>query len=200
MQSLGGIVDVCRVVVTLHHLMGLEFSLLNQMNSKFGVRKAKRVGLFAHTKVTVTCEWLAGHCHSNLTHFIKVIMTWTIWFFTVIALVGIKLYLVKADSCNQVAWQCSHSYQKATSDQMLVPVSRNVNMVSSWSCIPGKWFIAWVSRESCVIAALMVMDVLKPVSPYLLLGNSHGQRGDHKIGNSCIWMILGIHTWLIGLL
>ena len=53
----GGMEDVCRVVVTMHDLMGLGFSLSNQINAKFWVRKPKRVGLFAHTKVTVTCEW-----------------------------------------------------------------------------------------------------------------------------------------------
>ena len=54
----GGMEDVCRVVVAMHDLMGVEFSLSNQMNAMFGVRKPKRVGLFVHTKVTMTCEWL----------------------------------------------------------------------------------------------------------------------------------------------
>ena len=31
----GGMEDVCRVVITVHDPVGLEFSLLNQMNAKF---------------------------------------------------------------------------------------------------------------------------------------------------------------------
>ena len=57
MQSLGGMEDVCRVVITMYVPMGLEFSLLNQMNAKIWVGKPKRVGLFTHTMVTMTCEW-----------------------------------------------------------------------------------------------------------------------------------------------
>ena len=82
-----GMEYVCRVVVNVHDPVGLEFSLSNQMNAMFWVRKPEKVGLFTHTKVTVTCEW-------------PVAVTWSLhislrsllpkqWLLTVIALIGI---------------------------------------------------------------------------------------------------------------
>ena len=47
---------VCRVVITVHNLMGLEFSLLTQWMPGFE-GKPSGVGLFSHTKATMTCAW-----------------------------------------------------------------------------------------------------------------------------------------------
>ena len=98
--SQGGMEDVYRLFVNVYNPMGgLEFSLSNQMNAMFWVRKPKRVGLFALPEVTVTCE-VASHSDVEFTHFIKVIMTQTMWLLTVIALVDIKVCLFWAESCD----------------------------------------------------------------------------------------------------
>ena len=103
----GGMEDVCRVVIAMHDLMGLEFSLSNQMNATFWVGVPERVGLFTHTKATMTCECPFPITQSSL-YFIKVTMTQTVWLLKMIALVGIKLCLIWAESCDQVAgqWSC----------------------------------------------------------------------------------------------
>ena len=46
----------------------------------------------------------------------------------------------------KVALQCSGSWQHVTIDPLLEQVSKNDNMVSLWSSMPGRWFIASVSK------------------------------------------------------
>ena len=53
----GGMEGMCRVVVTVHDPMGLEFSLLNPNECQGLSEEAKMSGLLALTEVTVTCEW-----------------------------------------------------------------------------------------------------------------------------------------------
>ena len=69
--------------------------------------------------------WVATDCDLEMDHFIKVIMTWTVWCLTVIAWVCIKVCMVWADSCDQVAWQYICSCQQAAIDPKLEQVIKD---------------------------------------------------------------------------
>ena len=53
--------------------------------------------------------------------------------------------------------------------------------------------------RTSVIVIYLGMAVLRPVSPHLLLGSSHGQREDHTIGGSYMRKMLGICTSVTGI-
>ena len=72
-------------------------------------------------------------------------------------------------------------------------------MVSPWSSIPARQFIASVCMRPSLIVVLLGMAVLRSVSPHLHLGSIHGQREDHKIGGSYMGKILGISTSVTGI-
>ena len=65
----GGMEGMCRVVVTVHDPMSLEFSLLNPNECQGLSEEAQMSGLLAPTEVIVTCEWPVTVTESQITSY-----------------------------------------------------------------------------------------------------------------------------------
>ena len=90
----GGMKGVCRVVIAMYDPMGMN--LVCQLNWMpcFEWGSTSGVGLFAHLKVIVACEGWSWWLEKPQPG----------WLLKMIALLDIKVYLVQADNCDQVAW------------------------------------------------------------------------------------------------